>query len=261
MKSLTMLAMLMGLTARLYAEPLLTDIASYEALVIDDATGVTLATGGPWVWEDPSFNQLTGSIVGPGRTIVVKCRNAEGTTIFGATATGLDLSVPWSPFDPPDSSGSATLTFYGESEMLAVYLNGQYVTDMVLVPAEDDPSPFQTVMVDIIPESTVNTFNIQSKGMVPVAILGSPELNVSQIDPASIKLAGLGPVRQSISDLQGDGFPDTLLHFRGQDIAGLLTGGVTNGAVVELELSGTLLDGTAIRGSDSVTVVLKPNRH
>ena len=51
------------------------------------------------------------------------------------------------------------------------------------------------VPVDIKPTSCPNPLNPKSNGVVPVAILGTADFDVSQIDPASILLEGVAPLR------------------------------------------------------------------
>jgi hypothetical protein len=82
-------------------------------------------------------------------------------------------------------------------------------------------------------------------GSIPVAVLGSAELDVSQIDPAMLKYEGLsirirgdGGPSCSVADANGDGYTDLVCQF--QD------------AVKDGTLTGQLIDGSRIRGSDSV---------
>lgn len=262
MKKTTMLAMAIGLSVRLNAAPLMTDVATYEALVIDGASGVTLVTGGPWAWEDLSYQTMSASVAGSGRTIVIRCRNAAGETILGGAIAGADLTIPWSPFAPPIPSGEITLEFYTEANTVAVFLgNGSYIGTITLQPAQDDPDTpaTQSVVIDIKPGSAANPFNMASKGVLPVALLGSSDLDVNRIDPASLRLAGVAPIRQSLGDTQNDGIADVLLHFRDEDIARLLPD-ATDGEVVGLELTGLLTDGTPIKGTDSITLLLKKRK-
>lgn len=262
MKALALLGLVSGLAFSLSAEPLLTDIVTYEAIVIDEATGQALAAGGPWVWEDLSAQTITGNMSGSGRTIVVKCRNAAGQTIFGGMINNAELTVPFSPFFPPDPSGQVSLLFFSENYTLTVLLNGVYfVGEMLLLPAEDDPviPTVKRVAVDIKPDSARNPFNVVSKGILPVAVLGGASLDVRLIDPATVKLAGIAPVRYAVADIQGDEFPDMQFSFRDQDVAGVLAG-TADGAVVELELTGMMVDGSAIKGSDSVSVIRKKQK-
>ena len=258
MKTLALLAMATVLSVSVYADPVLTDISTYEAYVIDEASGQTLLSGPRWDWQDMVSQSVTVS-EGAGRTIVIKCRDAAGKTIFGGAIDNVDLTPPFSPFNPPDPSGQVTLLFYPENYTVSVFLNGlYYLGEMLMLPASDDPvvPTDKIVTIDIKPGSTENPFNTDAQGVLPVAIMGSAELDISQIVPSSIKLAGISPVRSIVTDLPPDGYADDLLHFRSQDIASVLTG-VVDGEVVTLELSGMLQDGTPIKGTDSILVKVK----
>ncbi|MHC4736596.1 MAG: right-handed parallel beta-helix repeat-containing protein [Planctomycetota bacterium] len=82
--------------------------------------------------------------------------------------------------------------------------------------------------IDIKPGSCPNPLNVKSLGVLPVAVLGSEDFDVSSIDVASIRLAGVAPIRSSYEDVatpvsdsnececstEGpDGFPDLTLKF------------------------------------------------
>lgn len=131
------------------------------------------------------------------------------------------------------------------------------------------------VSVDIKPGNCPNPLNIKSKGMLPVAIAGTADLDVTQIDPASIRLIGIAPSRSSIEDvvtpsepfvgkediydcsIEGpDGYSDIILKLCTQEIVAAL-GEVKDGEVVTFELTGKLYDGTPIKGEDLVTILKK----
>jgi hypothetical protein len=57
------------------------------------------------------------------------------------------------------------------------------------------------VPVDVKPGSCPNPLNTASRGVLPVAILGTADLDASQIDPASLKLAGVSALRSSMEDV------------------------------------------------------------
>lgn len=57
------------------------------------------------------------------------------------------------------------------------------------------------VDVDINPQSCPNPFNLGSKGILPVAILGTLDFDVSQIDCETVELAGAGALRCSLEDV------------------------------------------------------------
>jgi N-acetylneuraminic acid mutarotase len=57
------------------------------------------------------------------------------------------------------------------------------------------------VHVDIKPTSCPNPLNVTSKGVLPVAILGTEDFDVNKIDVASIRLDGVAPIRSSLEDV------------------------------------------------------------
>jgi hypothetical protein len=98
------------------------------------------------------------------------------------------------------------------------------------------------VPVDIKPGSCPNPFNMRSQGDLPVAILGTLDLDVSMIDPASVRLAGVAPLRSGYEDvgtpfmpyvgkadcdldcheMESDGFMDLTFKFDSQEVAAAL---------------------------------------
>ena len=128
------------------------------------------------------------------------------------------------------------------------------------------------VDLDIKPTSCPNPLNVSGKGVLPVAILGSDELDVNDIDLATVQLAGVSPLRSSVEDVTSpledpqedcecstagpDGFEDLTLKFEKQLIVGTL-GAVDNGDVITLEITGELLDGTPFAASDCMIIINK----
>ena len=123
------------------------------------------------------------------------------------------------------------------------------------------------VSIDIKPQSCPNPLNVGSKGVLPVAILGTEGFDVAQIDPATVRLQGVAPLRWALKDvatpyvantdgcwdLGPDGYLDLTLKFKTHDIVTAL-GEVNDGEVHILTLTGTLLDGTPIVGDDVVWI-------
>jgi len=133
--------------------------------------------------------------------------------------------------------------------------------------------PQITVYVDIKPGSCPNPLNVKDKGVLPVAILGTEDFDVSTIDPSTIVLEGVYPLRWALEDVAtpfdgeececttegSDGFMDLTLKFNTQEIIGEL-GDVTDGEVRPLYLTGNLMEefgGTLIEGSDCVIIKAK----
>jgi len=129
------------------------------------------------------------------------------------------------------------------------------------------PPPVIEVSVDIKPMSWPNPLNVKSRGVLPVAILGTAEFDVSQVDPASVRLEGIAPLRWALEDvgtaddpLAGpDGFTDLSLKFNTQEIVVAL-GAVNDGDNLALNLTGNLKEefgGTPISGQDVVLIIKK----
>ena len=128
--------------------------------------------------------------------------------------------------------------------------------------------PATTVALDIKPGGCPNPLNPNAGGKLPVAILGSAGVDVTQIDTSSLLLECVAPIESGIEDVGtphfdsacgctdagADGQMDLTLKFNNADIAALLSGESEQ----QLRLTGRLLDGTPIEGIDCVTVV--PNR-
>ena len=92
--------------------------------------------------------------------------------------------------------------------------------------------------------------------MIPVAILGSDNINVYDIDVESLSLQGLGVKMAGKSkkylahyeDVNGDEYIDIILQFEDSDSWMILEN-------AEAKLTGKLLEGTAIQGSDTICIV------
>jgi len=135
------------------------------------------------------------------------------------------------------------------------------------------------VPVDIKPESCPNPLNVKSKGVLPVAILGTEDFDVTQIDPATIELEGVAPLRWDLEDVATpyepfvgkedcmedciidgpDGFLDLTLKFDTQEVVDAL-GEVFDGECLPLTLTGNLSEefgGTPIVGEDVVLILKK----
>jgi hypothetical protein len=130
-----------------------------------------------------------------------------------------------------------------------------------------------TVGVDVKPGSCPNPLNVKSKGVLPVAVLGTAAFDVTTIDLASVRLAGVAPIRSSFEDVATpadgdececttagpDGHIDLSLKFNTEDIVKAI-GEVADGEVLELALTGELLDGTAIEGTDCIVIIAKAGK-
>jgi hypothetical protein len=136
-------------------------------------------------------------------------------------------------------------------------------------------TPLPLIKIDIKPCSCPNPLNVADKGLLPVAICGSEDFDVSTIDTASIRLEGVAPIRSSYEDVATpmtdvaelcecttagpDGQLDLTLKFNIQDIVAAM-GQINDGDELELTLTGALdeaFGGTSIKGTDCVLIISK----
>lgn len=117
-------------------------------------------------------------------------------------------------------------------------------------------SSVQLVAIDIKPRDFPNAINLSSAGVIPVAILSSPAFNATDIDPATVSLAG-ATVRLigrgskyscAPDDVNDDGLPDLVCHV---ETAAFM---IESGDSVAI-LDAHTFSGRAVRGQDSVRIV------
>jgi hypothetical protein len=119
--------------------------------------------------------------------------------------------------------------------------------------------PIEEIEIDIKPHRHPNSINLRSRGVIPVAILGSDTVDVADVDVTTLAFGPDGAMpaddltKHSVyddhpSDVNGDGFSDLISKFWTQD-AGFAVGDE------EACLSGELVDGTLFEGCDSVQIV------
>jgi len=121
------------------------------------------------------------------------------------------------------------------------------------------------VSVDIKPGSCPNAVNVVGKGVLPVAIVGTEDFDVTQIDLTSVELEGVAPLRWALEDVATpfedllcdchedgpDGYLDLILKFDKQDV---IAGLGSHVSTVLLTLTGNLLSGAPIVGEDCVLI-------
>ena len=209
-------------------------------------------------------------------------------TLDGAPAPYLTVIEVFIGADTP-SSGNYNVTTTGQygamvvwgdssryGEPLTYNVNGLLATKLgpdpgvfglqnqvVNLAAVSGISPIE-VDIDIKPGSFPNSLNVNSKGMVPVAILGSADFDVMMVDPPTVLLSwdgisfvpGVPPLRWAYEDVNGDGFMDLGLRYSMEE---LMTVTMTNEPPGDLimTLMGSLMDGTRIAGEDTVRIINK----
>ena len=110
----------------------------------------------------------------------------------------------------------------------------------------------QKLSIDIKPNNANNHVDPQSTGKLAVAVFGSPTFDPHQIDLASLRLGATGQeaalAGKTFKDVDSDGNVDLIARFTIADIALACT-------TRQLMLTGTLLSGQVIVGTDQVHVV------
>ena len=140
------------------------------------------------------------------------------------------------------------------------------------------------VFVDVKPMSCPNPLNVRSKGVLPVAILGTEDFDVRAVDPASIELnlvnlgladgARVCPLRWAYEDVATpyladwdgcheagpDGYLDLVLMFDTPEVVALNLSEHPDGDVVFLQITGNLKEeatGSPIIGQDAIVIIKK----
>jgi DNA-binding beta-propeller fold protein YncE len=128
------------------------------------------------------------------------------------------------------------------------------------------------VPVDVLPDQCPNRLKLASTETLSVAIAGTAGFDVRSVNPATVRLEGVAPLRSSLSDVTTpyspytgktspqqcinpgpDGVRDLALKFSIPSVAAPLAGHRA-GDVVVLHLTGSLKDGTPFGGEDVVVL-------
>jgi 6-phosphogluconolactonase (cycloisomerase 2 family) len=109
------------------------------------------------------------------------------------------------------------------------------------------------IEIDIRPGSDRNRVNPRSNGKIPVAILGSDRFDAVDVERASVRFGPAEaipahPHPHDLEDVNGDGHPDAVFHFRTRD-TGIAHGDET------ATLTGETIHG--VRFTGTVTVLVK----
>lgn len=109
----------------------------------------------------------------------------------------------------------------------------------------------QVTMEKIVTIAVRKTINLQGAGLISVAILSTPVFDATDVDPLTVRF---GPAEASeahgrghVEDVNSDGRPDLVLHFRVQE------SGITQG-LTEVCLKGRTRSGSSIKGCAPIQV-------
>jgi hypothetical protein len=117
--------------------------------------------------------------------------------------------------------------------------------------------PVLLVEIDIKPGSYPNAINLDSYGLIPVAILSVEQFDATTVNPDTVELAGSGVTVRGKGnkymaheeDVNGDDLVDLVVQV---GTANLDPGSFQDGYAI---LTGSTYDGQAIEGVDEITIV------
>ena len=240
----------------------------------ENMTAPAFFSGGPWTWDSdlPVVFTITDLYV---VTDIFKVYDEGSFVIETPYLPDWDvLGIPDPYDDPPWKSDPDDALAGGYFSSAVIYFaSGSHsitIEDIHIPPTlAGPPFPDGTVAfkaerltewpIDIKPGSDPNSINLKSKGVVPVAILGSAIFDVTTVDVTTLEF---GPdsattahdltdpmvYADHLQDVNGDGFMDLVCHFKTQE-AGLVKGDT------DATLTGETNDEEEFTGMDSVNIV------
>lgn len=243
-----------------------TGVGPVSGLAYDDLTGVMYGVTAGGNLSDLVIIDLTtghATVIGPtGFDRIGSIEFGPDGKLYGGLSRNTS-SVPGLLLEIDPNNGFATPLFE----------TGFSITGLTATTSRVLP-----VSLDVKPSSCPNPLNVKSKGVLPVALLGTADFDVNDVDVASLRLEGVSPIRSALEDvatptepftakedcyedcneLEADGYTDLTLKFDRQEIVDALES-IEDRECVALKLTGTLVDGTSIEGEDLVVILNKPN--
>lgn len=214
------------------------------------------------------------------------------TDVWWEVESDPGLSVSLSPIVLEDVSGGSMVSFTETITVDEMAAPGEYSATVIFYansyPDEGEEIGRQSITItvpavpfDVKPQSCRNPLIAKGGGVVPAAVVGTPDFDVTSIDVATLEILGVAPLRWNYEDVAtpfspftgksdpfdctdegGDGFTDLTLKFDKKELVEAIEaefGPLEDGQVLVLEITGEQLDGRAVLGED-VIVILKKSR-
>jgi hypothetical protein len=219
---------------------------AWDWVTVYEGGVLTLANAEGAPWYGPCGPQAPMSVAFESVTVKTRStRFTDGTLEFELTghAQGVSILATY--------SGKPTITPTDAGDVL---VSGELSTAKITV---------AIISVDIKPGSCPNPLNVKSKGVLPVAILGTSRSSIREIDPKAIVLEYEGrrvrPLRWDYgytADCQGhtDRCPDLLLKFDTEAVVRIL-GPVVDREIITLKILAWHKDGIRVSGGDEVLIL------
>jgi uncharacterized protein YegL len=248
-------------------------------LVVNEAITYSDASGNPIIIPSGQSVNVRGcvanvdispphadAIVGETLSYAITVTDDFGDGIAGVEVsteiTGTVSSIDGEPSNPTppnflsttDGEGKAVIEFTN-TEASEVTITATATTDCGSAEANATGSfdPI-TALIDIKPGSDPNSFGANSQGNIPVALLGSEDFDVTQVDDSTVWFGdaplAFGDAQDNsghLEDVNNDGYMDKVYHFKFTETN--LDQSDTEGC-----LSGEI-NGLDFRGCDSVNIV------
>ncbi len=116
-----------------------------------------------------------------------------------------------------------------------------------------------SVQIDIKPGGDPNSFKCDSRGNLPVAILGSASFDATTVAVATVTLeAAVDTInalsKSLIGDVNSDGFPDIVVYFANGEVAAEIGCPLAKNTVVAVTVRGQTSGGVSFAGSDVLRI-------